>query len=185
MQNVDFKKGLKFAIDCLIVKYKNSYANIFFDELNDISPSTINTYSIGLKLLTKIEPKSISVKFPSIDEEIKNKILRVSNQIEIPELYYTVISNWNELLRQLLYFTDYNLIGFIRKNYIYAKVLKVQKLKKGRKAEILFIKNDFDRRIITVVYDGFFKCDFYDYMFLSQELLSGAIIEYLEKDLYF
>ena len=38
------------------------------------------------------------------------------------------------------------------------------------------------RRVITVVYDGFFKCDFYDYMFLSQELLSGAIIEYLEKD---
>lgn len=185
MKNVDFKNGLKFAIDLLIVKYKNRYSNIFFDELKDISPSAINTYSIGLKLLTKIEPKSISVKFPSIDEEIKNKILRISEQIEIPELYYTIISNWNELLKQLLYFTDYNLIGFIRKKHIYAKVLKVQKLKKGRKAEILFIKNDFDRRVITVVYDGFFKCDFYDYMFFSQELLSGAIIEYLEKDLYF
>lgn len=183
MQNVDFKNGLKFAIDCLIVKYKNNYANIFFDELKDTSPSAINTYSIGLKLLTQIEPKSISVKFPSIDMEIKNKILRVSNQIEIPKLYYTIISNWNELLRQLLYFTDYNLIGFIRKNYIYAKVLKVQKLKKGRKAKILFIKDDFDKRIVIMEYNGaFYKCDFYDYMFLNQELFSGAIIEYLEKD---
>ena len=182
MQNADFKSGLKFAIDLLIVKYKNSYANIFFDELKDTSSSAINIYSIGLKLLTQIEPKSISVKFPSIDEEIKNKILRVSKQIEIPKLYYTVIFNWNKLLEQILYFADYNLIEFIRKNHIYAKVLKVQKLKKGRKAEILFIKSDFDRRVITVKYDGFFKCDFYDYMFLNQELLSGAIIEYLEKD---
>lgn len=168
MKNADFKNGLKFAIDLFIVKYKNRYANIFFDELKDISPSAINTYSIGLKLLTQIEPKSISVKFPSIDEEIKNKILRVSKQIEIPELYYTIIFNWNELLKQLLYFTDCNLIGFIRKNYIYAKVLKVQKLKKGRKAKILFIKNDFDKRIVIMEYNGaFYKCDFYDYMFLN------------------
>ena len=183
MKNVDFKNGLKFAIDLLIVNYKNGYSNIFFDELKDTSHSAINTYSIGLKLLTQIEPKSISVKFPSIDEEIKNKILRVSKQIEIPELYYTIIFNWNELLKQLLYFTDYNLIGFIRKNYIYAKVLKVKKLKKGRKAKILFIKNDFDKRIVIMEYNGaFYKCDFYDYMFLNQELFSGAIIEYLEKD---
>ena len=79
MKNVDFKNGLKFAIDLLIVKYKNRYANIFFDELKDTNPSAINIYSVGLKLLTQIEPKSISVKFPSIDEEIRNKILRVSN----------------------------------------------------------------------------------------------------------
>lgn len=180
---VDFKKGLKFAIDHLIVKYKNRYSDIFFDEIKDASVSFINTFSIGLKLLMESEPKDISVKSFFIDEKIKGEVSRVFNQLEIPELYYTIVSDWNELLKQIFYFAEYDLVKFIQKNHIYAKVLEVHPLRKKREAKILFIKNEFDRRIITLEYDGMhYKGDFYDYMFLNQESFSNAIIEYLEKD---
>ena len=179
----DFKKGLKFAVDRLIMKYKNKYSDIFFDEIKDTSASFINTFSIGLKLLMESEPKDISVKSFFIDEKIKSEVSRVFNQLEIPEFYYTIVSDWNELLKQIFYFAEYNLVEFILKNHIYAKVLEVHPLKRKREAKILFIKNEFDRRIITIEYDGtHYKGDFYDYMFLNQESFSEAIIEYLEKD---
>ena len=165
------------------MKYKNRYSDIFFDEIKDTSVSFINTFSIGLKLLIESEPEDISVKSFFIDEKIKGEVSKVINQLEIPELYYTIVSDCNELLKQIFYFAEYNLVKFIQKNHIYAKVLEVHTLKRKREAKIIFIKNDFDRRIITLEYDGMhYKGDFYDYMFLNQESFSNAIIEYLEKD---